>query len=172
MPKPDPSNPASKGPLIDNPINDSQEDFLEVDGFTHRPSEGLSCLRHPSHHRHPGRLGHWKDQPPESLVQILVPRQGRQHSTPSHLRQHLAACTIQTRGMVGHFDPQRDCRQASRDLSGTNKHKSRCRKKCCIETRAVCDGCGRPSHRRACRFGSEVGPRRHQRRFRSRNSQK
>ena len=33
MPKPDPSNPASKGPLIDNPITESQEDFLEVDGF-------------------------------------------------------------------------------------------------------------------------------------------
>ena len=57
MPKPEPSNPASKGPLIDNPITDSQEDFLEVDGFAQALGRFIDvCDR-----------GQWKDQPPESF---------------------------------------------------------------------------------------------------------
>ena len=75
MPKPEPSNPASKGPLIDNPINDSQEDFLEVDGFAQHLEDLLMSATRLVTIGIPLAIGvSRKDQPNlTSLEQILSP---------------------------------------------------------------------------------------------------
>ena len=80
MPKPDPSNPASKGPLIDNPITDSEEDFLEVDGFAQALGRFIDVCDTPV------TIGIHSDWGIGKLLNLLCkylsPRQGRQHSTP------------------------------------------------------------------------------------------
>ena len=82
MPKPDPSNPASKGPLIDNPINDSQEDFLEVDGFAQALGRFIDVCDTPVTIGIQGDWGIGKTSLLNLLSKYLSPRQGRQHSTP------------------------------------------------------------------------------------------
>ena len=82
MPKPDPSNPASKGPLIDNPITESQEDFLEVDGFAQALGRFIDVCDTPVTIGIQGDWGIGKTSLLNLLSKYLSPRRGRQHSTP------------------------------------------------------------------------------------------
>ena len=82
MPKTDSSGPTSRGPLIDNPILDSSEDFLEVDGFAQALGRFIDVCDTPVTIGIQGDWGIGKTSLLNLLSKYLSPRRGRQHSTP------------------------------------------------------------------------------------------
>ena len=82
MPKTDSSGTTSRGPLIDNPILDSSEDFLKVDGFAQALGRFIDVCDTPVTIGIQGDWGIGKTSLLNLLSKYLSPRRGRQHSTP------------------------------------------------------------------------------------------